>query len=151
MWWGQVLFGNTIAIGNSCTVSCWTELNFPKSKADDILKWSVLRKRYRVVLRKVNVTRPSGFVNWPLSRGERNFASLYDRRTWWYSWSEAPSSVGPYAPYERKSKIYLPECLHFKETAPKSLKKEFCVVDLLLKGQRKNLTVRFLFLFLFLC
>lgn len=38
---------------------------------------------------------------------------------------------------ERES--YLPGCLHFKDTALKSLKKQFWVVDLHLRGQRKDL------------
>lgn len=50
------------------------------------------------------------------------------------------SKLGPYLPWGLcKSGSYLPECLHFKEPALRSLGKQFLVVDSHLKRQGKNL------------
>ena len=86
----------------------------------------------------VHVTGPPGFVSWHLSGEETNFC-LYDRRQWCRI--KVPTELRPLSFHRdwRTEQELSPACLFFIEMALRSLRKQLWVVDLHVKGQRKDL------------
>lgn len=69
----------TIAVGRRVQ-SCELNSTSLKQRTGDLLKaGGVKRKGMRDVRGLVHMTRPSGFVDWHLTRGKANFSYLYDR------------------------------------------------------------------------
>lgn len=73
-----------------------------------------------------------------------NFSYLYERRQWYKLEQEGHWGPIPYCPMgtETKNNSHLLDCVHFKEMALRSLRRQFWMLeDLYLKGAEKGLII----------